>query len=292
MKPSAIQLELLTEESSKPVNVSSVPQRSPFRYPGGKTWLIPTARKWLAYQKPKILIEPFAGGGSISLLAASEGFADSIVMAELDPEVAAVWHTILSSDSEWLATSILDFELTSQNLVDELSVTPRSTKRRALQTILRNRTSHGGIMAPGSGVMKNGENGKGITSRWYPQTLSARIRAISEFAHKITFVECDGIELISKYDSSNSCVFIDPPYTAGGTKAGKRLYKFSQLDHDELFKISSNLLGDPLLTYNDASELHDLALKNNFVCKKVSMQNTHLNEKFELLIARDFPWIP
>jgi DNA adenine methylase len=29
------------------VNVASVAQRSPFRYPGGKTWLIPTVRKWL-----------------------------------------------------------------------------------------------------------------------------------------------------------------------------------------------------------------------------------------------------
>ena len=30
------------------VNVASVPQRSPFRYPGGKTWLIPIARKWFS----------------------------------------------------------------------------------------------------------------------------------------------------------------------------------------------------------------------------------------------------
>ena len=27
------------------VNVASVPQRSPFRYPGGKTWLIPFKAK-------------------------------------------------------------------------------------------------------------------------------------------------------------------------------------------------------------------------------------------------------
>lgn len=29
----------------KVVNVASVPQRSPFRYPGGKTWLVPVVRK-------------------------------------------------------------------------------------------------------------------------------------------------------------------------------------------------------------------------------------------------------
>lgn len=34
--------------SDKPVNVASVPQRSPFRYPGGKTWLVPYVRDWLA----------------------------------------------------------------------------------------------------------------------------------------------------------------------------------------------------------------------------------------------------
>ena len=31
--------------SDKVVNVASVPQRSPLRYPGGKTWLVPARRK-------------------------------------------------------------------------------------------------------------------------------------------------------------------------------------------------------------------------------------------------------
>ena len=30
------------------VNVSMVPQRSHLRYPGGKTWLVPHIREWLA----------------------------------------------------------------------------------------------------------------------------------------------------------------------------------------------------------------------------------------------------
>ena len=35
----------------KIVNVASIPQRSPFRYPGGKTWFVPRLRKWLNSQK-------------------------------------------------------------------------------------------------------------------------------------------------------------------------------------------------------------------------------------------------
>jgi len=43
------------------VNVASIPQRSPFRYPGGKTWLIPSVRQWLRQStRPILLIEPFA----------------------------------------------------------------------------------------------------------------------------------------------------------------------------------------------------------------------------------------
>ncbi|HAY18799.1 MAG TPA: DNA methyltransferase, partial [Rikenellaceae bacterium] len=47
-------------EKGKVVNVSSVPQRSPFRYPGGKTWLVPTSRKWFSHCSGcDTLIEPF-----------------------------------------------------------------------------------------------------------------------------------------------------------------------------------------------------------------------------------------
>lgn len=60
----------------KPVNVASVPQRSPFRYPGGKTWFVPTFRRWMQSldYKPELLIEPFGGGGIISLTALFENW--------------------------------------------------------------------------------------------------------------------------------------------------------------------------------------------------------------------------
>jgi DNA adenine methylase len=84
--------------------------------------------------------------------------------------------------------------------------------------------------------------------------------------------------------------FIDPPYTAGGKKAGRRLYTHSQLDHEELFRVASALKGGFLMTYDDAPELHDLAQVHGFDTALVSMQNTHLAKMKELLICRDLDW--
>jgi DNA adenine methylase len=108
---------LQTEAKPKAVNVASVPQRSPFRYPGGKTWFIPRLREWLRSQTPKpdILVEPFAGGGIVSLTAVSEYFVKSALLVELDKEVAAVWKTVTSGDAEWLVNRILSFEMNLEN---------------------------------------------------------------------------------------------------------------------------------------------------------------------------------
>lgn len=38
------ELALQEDARGQIVNVASVPQRSPFRYPGGKTWLVPHIR--------------------------------------------------------------------------------------------------------------------------------------------------------------------------------------------------------------------------------------------------------
>src|SRR5437868_5214182 len=104
------------------VNVASVPQRSPFRYPGGKTWLIPTVRKWLRQSETApLLIEPFAGGGIVSLTAAFEKLANHIIMVEMDEEIAAVWEVILNGKNKWLAEKIISFDLTKENIQAELN---------------------------------------------------------------------------------------------------------------------------------------------------------------------------
>ena len=90
--------------SDKVVNVSSVPQRSPLRYPGGKTWLVPQIRKFLEGLdfRPEVFVEPFAGGGIASLTAVMEDYVDRAVLCEKDPDVANLWQCMLD-DPEDLA---------------------------------------------------------------------------------------------------------------------------------------------------------------------------------------------
>lgn len=202
------------QETDHIVNVASVPKRSPFRYPGGKTWLIPRIRRWLASLEctPSVLVEPFAGGAIVGLTSAFEQLAEKVVLVELDDEVSAVWKTILEGDSEWLARRILSFDLTEENMRNELSGKESSVEYKAFRTILKNRTHHGGILAPGSGLIKFGENGKGIRSRWYPDTLARRIRLVARIKDRISIVKGDGIDVIQQYSKKKNAVFfIDPP---------------------------------------------------------------------------------
>jgi DNA adenine methylase len=44
-------------------------------------------------------------------------------------------------------------------------------------------------------MLKYGENGNGILSRWYPETLSKRIQDLLAIRDRITFIGGDGIEV-------------------------------------------------------------------------------------------------
>lgn len=288
-------IELLEKiEPPKPVNVASVPQRSPFRYPGGKTWFVPTFRRWITrmYPKPSTLVEPFAGGGIISLTALFEDLVEKVVMVELDDEIAAVWESIVNGDAEWLANRILTFNLTKEAVIRELKKTPSTQRDKAFQTILKNRTLHGGILAEGSRFIKYGENGKGIRSRWYPGTLAKRLLNLNQVANRIYFRCDDGLKVMQKFATKqDAAYFIDPPYTAGGKKAGRRLYTHSDLNHEQLFAVCKSLKGDFLMTYDNAEEVKKMARAHGFHMRLIPMTNTHHVTMEELVIGKDLSWM-
>lgn len=273
------------------VNVSQVPQRSPFRYPGGKTWLIPVLRRWLKSQKNRIeiFVEPFAGGASASLMSVAEGYCDKAYFSEIDASVARVWNCALSIETE-IADEVESFKVTKKN-VDELfrhASNGATSAQQALAVLVRNRVHRGGVLAKGAGRLKKGENGKGIRSRWYPETIATRLREINKQRKKLRFSQSDGFALLKKFGRNKKAVaFVDPPYFG----PAHRLYTHWKIDHEMLFETLSNFQGDFLLAYDDAIEIQTLAKKYKLKMAAIEMKTTHHQIKREILISRNLNWL-
>jgi DNA adenine methylase len=280
---------LLSRKKQSPSQRSEHSVLSPFRYPGGKSWFLKTVRMWLRNQPRHsiILVEPFAGGASVSLAAVYENLVKESHFAERDRNVAAIWKTILNGEAKWLADKIRSFSISRRRVKEVLARNPSSLRKLAFQCLLRNRTARGGVITNGAGLIRKGENGKGLRSRWYPETLAKRILAISSLRSKLKFTCGDGFEMIRKFiHRKNAVFFVDPPYT----KAAHRLYRYWDIDHEELFRLLSRAKGDVLMTYDDTAEIRSLANKYGFKFQPILMQTSHHQKKRELMISWSFDW--
>jgi len=102
---------------SQATSVVSTPHPSPFRYPGGKSWLAPYVRQWLRSLERRVrFAEPFAGGANVGLTVALEDLAEHVTLVELDRDVAAVWETVLNGHARHLADRILSFRMSNRSL--------------------------------------------------------------------------------------------------------------------------------------------------------------------------------
>lgn len=276
-------------ESRVPVvNVATVPQRSPLRYPGGKTWLVPHIREWLAPGAPHpLLVEPFAGGAIVALTALAGDFAERATLVERDPDVAAFWRAVLTSGPT-LAARVRAFQ-PDRRAVERLAASvPADNLERGFRTLVLNRTRWGGVLAPGAAPIRAGEAGAGLASRWYGETLARRIEAIAAMANRIDLREGDGLRLLedTAAQHQDARFFIDPPYTAPtGKRAGSRLYPHSQIDHAALFSILAEHGSNFLMTYDAAPEIAELVGRHGFAAVRLSMKNTHHNRLSELVIT-------
>ncbi len=276
------------DSSKKQSDAPPVRNPSLFRYPGGKSWLIPYVRQWMEASESAVhFAEPFAGGANVGLSIAIENLADHVTLVELDRDIAAVWETTLNGKASELAQRIIEFRMSRKAVEALLGRRCNSALSRAFATIVKNRARRGGIMTDAASLLKHGEDGKGVRSRWYPETLKLRIEKISQSRNKISFLQRDGLAYIRRYlKKKNFAFFIDPPYAV----AGQRLYNHCEIDHRKLFETASKAKGRVLMTYDNTADVRKLAREFGFKVRRVKMRTTHHSEKTELLISRDFSW--
>ena len=262
---------------------------SPFRYPGGKSGLRSRIISWIRHlgYRPQHFVEPFAGGSSVGLAVAELDLADHITLVEIDPEVAAVWTVILDGDADGLADRVREFVLTKKSAHEILKSNDLDPVSRAFRCLLLNRISRGGIIAPGAGWLNYGEGGKGIRSRWYPETLAKRIESIHALRKKISFVEGDGLEVLKDFSFTPLAVaFVDPPYIAKGRGAGLRLYSCHDVDSKKVFEIARTFSGPMIITYHRSEIVRREAIAAGIECHTVNMHTAHTVSKRQLILYK------
>ena len=122
--------------------------QSPLRYPGGKRRLASYIAEILRTQKlrPKLFIEPFAGGASVSISMLENDLVDEIALADRDELVASFWKVVFSSKAEKLADRCLNASADLATWKRLRASEPKDDLGRAFKCLFLNRTSFSGIL--------------------------------------------------------------------------------------------------------------------------------------------------
>jgi DNA adenine methylase len=207
-----------------------------FRYPGGKFSKAPYYSSLIG--TCETIIEPFVGGGHLTVFALLSGVAKRARINDIDPGVSAFWKVLFEgSDSEY---RLLKKLINRQPTVEEFEWLKEDGKlddcdlvERAFHFIYLNRTTFGGLITSGclGGVAQDKNT---IDSRYNAARFIEGMDALRVFKGKVTVTCGDFAECIA-HAGPGDVIFADPPYVgAGGMLYTKEHQLMSTKDHERV----------------------------------------------------------
>jgi DNA adenine methylase len=239
------------------------------RYPGGKRKLAVLIGQIFARSqtKPHLLIEPFAGGASVSISLLETNLVDKIALSDADELVAAFWQTVFSDDAERLAGMVERATVTITERKRIIASQPRSPLGLAYKCIFLNRTSFSGILKSTAGVIggKQQRSAYKIGCRFNRERLADRIRTLSALRHRVAFAKCQSYEAtiaqvtameVTQRAPETVFWYFDPPFF----ERADRLYRktFTKADHLAFRDVLDAVPGHFVLSYDDVSASEEL----------------------------------
>lgn len=235
--------------------------KSPFRYPGGKAFLLPELHRAILSSDTEIAqyAEPFAGGAGAAIELLAAGIVRKIHLNDADRRIYAAWYSMLFRNDEF-KKRLLETPLTMDSWRNcrEIVMHPDQWPDEVdlgFATYFLNRTNRSGIVLGGGPIGGYEQKAKwNIDARYYLDTMLTRIDWIGKNKNRISISNLDAVNFIQKFDSrraKKTFFFIDPPYVG----AGSRLYLNAMDDkkHRELAKAvrRKRSMSNWLMTYDD-----------------------------------------
>ena len=232
--------------------------QSPLRYPGAKSQLAPTigrllkaATKSRQVERIELLVEPFAGGASVSLRMVGAGIVDRVLLADADPLVAAFWQAAAADTDDLIDR--MTYEHTHYVAKGgQIAVgrwdhwrawNPPSGKApmdarldAAVKALFLNRTSFSGIIHGRAGPIggRNQSSTYAIGARFNPEALAKRIEFVGHLydTGRLLDVWCkdwrgtldDAASAYKALLPSRVVAYLDPPYLEKSEKLYQRSF--------------------------------------------------------------------
>lgn len=237
--------------------------RSPLRYPGGKSKLIPYIMETLKLNRLDggVYVEPFAGGAAIAWHLLFEDQVERVYINDLSPSIFAFWYSVLNC-TDHLCDLIENTPVTIDEWYKQRDIqnsTNASLIERGFSTFFLNRTNRSGIIKAGVIGGLSQEGSYKIDCRFNKAALTERINNIANRKENIHLSNLDAVDFIAEVlpDIGDKClVNIDPPYYV----KGKGLYQ-NFLEHDDHYRLFEYVKGirQPwIITYDDTPEINDI----------------------------------
>ena len=258
------------EPAVKPASYHVRSQKSPLRYPGGKSRAISTIMDMLPHGLDT-LASPFFGGGSIEIAAASRGIR--VFGYDAFKPLALFWQHILD-DPERLAKRVKKYHPLKRDkfyrLQDEMKRGIYNNDDTAAIFFVLNRASFSGITL--SGGMSPG----------HPRFTPSAIDRLRDFSIKgLSVKKMDFSKSIPRHE--NDFLYCDPPYANGEKLYGKGGDMHEGFDHEKLAGLLTNREGW-ILSYNDCRLVRDLYDGFSFVTPEWTYGMSNDKKSNEVLI--------
>ncbi len=240
------------------------PYISPLRYPGGKRKLIPLIADLISRSQPvPLLVEPFAGGASVSIGLLEAGCVENIALSDKDFLVASFWKTVFSARAAELAEMVRSAEITLDNWKVIKRAQPSSEIEAAFNCIFLNRTSFSGILNDQAGPIggQKQQSEYTIDCRFNREKLASRILELSKLREKVVFVECqDYAQTFDQVRQTAFCQdrldqvlwYFDPPFFEKADKLYR--HTFSDTGHLLFRQLLRHIEGHWILSYDDVPQ--------------------------------------
>jgi DNA adenine methylase len=210
--------------------------QSPLRYPGAKSGLVGIIGELVIAAstklgKPRLFVEPFAGGASTSLRLAGDGLVDRVLLADADPLVACFWR-VAAEQTDWLIDRMWDEPVTLERWDFWRAWTPKSPddKDLAVKCLFLNRTTFSGILHGRAGPIggRKQESAYKIDCRFNKDGLAARLRFVGDLYRSNRLADvwskdwrdtmADVAEWYKTLIPDQVITYLDPPYMEKSAK--------------------------------------------------------------------------